>query len=403
MLAFCSVAAPQRFARMVRTQWLGCMEKTGAMALGRGGARRQQVPRVDCTVVLHAMELYVESMGSKKALDFGAYTSISRAQAVNGNGLGHNFQLLQVFVQLSVEQVQHVFLKGILASLLLKWPGLNPYGWTSTLWSGYTAERIGTMLCHLRRVCREPARWKQMCSKTTPENIEKIQKLKAMLDTQGDTLSSSCEAPVEEVSPEESGHAEGEGPEPAAAEEHLSPQPEAPQPEAPQPEAPQPGAPAAPGLKKRKPCLSPIQLETLGLLEEAAQAAEEAFMPSAKAKAVQTKAKAEGPAGAKPAKTGKAKAKAKEPKAKAVQSPNVVHSQAFGPLFLTLATKQSYIQYVPEGGAQKVLLVGCSSHQCPSHPEFIKELAAWIASKPGNLSKERVVAQRNHWLGLLKG
>ena len=385
--AFCSVAALQCFVCMLRTQWLGCMEQPKAMALGRGGARRQQVPRVDCTVVLHAMELYVDSMGSKKALDFGAYTSISRAQAVNGNGLGHNLQLLQVFVKLSVEQVQHVFLKGILASLLLKWPALNPYGWTSTLWSGYTAERIGTMLCHLRRVCREPARWKQMCSKTTPENIEKIKKLKAMLDTQEDKLSSSPEASVEEAPPEDPGHAEGEGPEPAAAEEHLSPQPE---------------APAAPRLKKRKPCLSPSQLETLGLLEEAAQAAEEAFMPSAKAKAVQANASAEGPAGAKPTRTGKAKAKAKEPKAMAVQSPNVVHSQAFGPLFLTLATKQSYIQYVPEGGAQKVLLVGCSSHQCPSHPEFIKELAAWIASKPGTISKERVVAQRNHWLGLLK-
>lgn len=78
--------------------------------------------------------------------------------------------------------------------------------------------------------------------------------------------------------------------------------------------------------------------------------------------------------------------------------PKVRSSEAFGLLYLTFASKQSYIRM----GQEKRLLVGCSQTQSPHHSLVIHELCTWICGKDSSLTKQQVIEKRNDWLQRLK-
>ena len=76
--------------------------------------------------------------------------------------------------------------------------------------------------------------------------------------------------------------------------------------------------------------------------------------------------------------------------------PSGVHSyesHAFGHLYITCATAQSYIQY--KDGDKKVLLAAISKNKVADHAATCILLAKWICKQSGSLTKDAVIAKRN--------
>ena len=66
---------------------------------------------------------------------------------------------------------------------------------------------------------------------------------------------------------------------------------------------------------------------------------------------------------------------------------------AFGRLYTTYATKQSYICVNKDG--KKVLLVSVGQTMSANHSNVLKKLVEWLQGSPVGLTKEEVIAKRN--------
>lgn len=233
------------------------------------------------------------------------------------------------------------------------------------------AERLGTMLAHLRRVGKDDIRWAQMARKCSAVEMVDVQVLRQML------LAIDSERDPHEILSDE-----------PATVHHTPPKTE-----------PQQGLDKEDEWKlqtplaKKKRKMNKDDWESFvaageGLVHlEAIQSAEKALPPT------KTQQKPAPPVSPKPG--------PQDPDLTKVA--RVRHSQFWGMLWVTIAKDQSYVQVMDPQRNKKVLLVGCSKSQCEHHQLLIHELADWIVSKGTNpLPKETVVAKRNSWLQQMK-
>lgn len=72
-------------------------------------------------------------------------------------------------------------------------------------------------------------------------------------------------------------------------------------------------------------------------------------------------------------------------------------SPDFGTLYITLASKQSYIQIMDPETLKKKLLVSCSESMASNHQEVIQQLVHFCGSVNG-LDKDAVIKQRDAFL-----
>ena len=143
------------------------------MPNARGGSRRQPVPLVEVGALQQAFEELVRKMGAK-VFEFGVYRSLARAQAANAHGLAANEQVIATLSCLAPGgHVQFAQLKHALQGFAC----YNDTPFKADIWAGCVAERLLTLLCHWRRVAREPERLKQCLSKASKEDQAAVKRL----------------------------------------------------------------------------------------------------------------------------------------------------------------------------------------------------------------------------------
>ena len=139
----------------------------------KGGARHKPAPVVDEDILMTIFEKHRDVISN-----FGTYESVSRTQAVRGKGLLHCFALLDDLLEAcpsadcpapSAKQAMH--------KLAMNHPTVNGTVYNCNVWASLRCERLGTVLNHLRRLRREPARMKQCCLALTGAQIGQLKEL----------------------------------------------------------------------------------------------------------------------------------------------------------------------------------------------------------------------------------
>ena len=375
------------------------------------------MPKVSQDELLRVLDSYILGVAVKEAFNFGVYQSISRSMAASALGFAQNRLLLEAILSMGMTEVAHLTMKIVLAFLVVKYPGLNTSKWTNQMWCGFVAERITTMMNHLRRVSQDENRWRQLMQRCTPQDVPAVTQLKQLMQdnlaqTPAAARGTEHPAALQDDSSEGAAHCDA-----AAVPEATTPAKAA---AGHQLETPPVKGP--PKLRKRK--FSSTDWVALSastdLLEEAAQMADEVLvaagsgkLPSHSAKGQPSKPKKGQEQGQQPKCRAKAKVAsgkepcAKQPSTSEAQEPDAVDisavarqrvSPCFGMMWLTFAAQQSYIQVVGSD-AKRVLLIGCSDKQSKHHQLLIHELANWIMAKgKGPLVKAQVKAKRDLWL-----
>jgi len=130
--------------------------------MGKGGTFRTAVPLVSQKSLEHGFKQYVRCV--KADFNLGIYDRISRSQAASAAGLTHNRRLLCMLLETCpTGEVQHQQLK----SAMLQFPDANDTSLMDSLWAAQKAERMQTLLAHVRRIARDDTRYRQCISKAT--------------------------------------------------------------------------------------------------------------------------------------------------------------------------------------------------------------------------------------------
>ena len=115
----------------------------------------------------------------------GAYESLSKAQAANGDELAKHFDLLKCLLhiqpkgELLLTQVRSAIVKVVTLT-----PKLNTSGLQNLLWAGGRYEKLSTMLHHLRRCKNSPDKLRQLVAKANGAAAEQVQQLLAILSSE---------------------------------------------------------------------------------------------------------------------------------------------------------------------------------------------------------------------------
>ena len=139
----------------------------------RGGARHKPAPVVDEDILMTIFEKHKEVISN-----FGAYESVSRAQAVRGKGILHCMALLEDMVEACPSaDCPAPSAKQAMQKLAVNHPSVNSTVYNCNVWASLRCERLGTILNHIRRLRREPARLKQCCLTLTGVQIGQLKEL----------------------------------------------------------------------------------------------------------------------------------------------------------------------------------------------------------------------------------
>jgi len=121
--------------------------------------------------------------GTERGFSFGKYDSLARSQAANPQGLLANESLLKLLLGCSPRlKFSMTTLRKPINDVVNMKPRMNDASYNNSIWSSLKAERILTMCNHLRRLAREPARYKQAAAKCSGEELEKLCELCAMVE-----------------------------------------------------------------------------------------------------------------------------------------------------------------------------------------------------------------------------
>ena len=139
-----------------------CSQHIGAMG------KREQVTPVDQSVLDMALH------SNKSWQDLGAYETISKAQAADGESLAMRFDLLKSLLlvqpegQLLLTQVRASILKAVSLE-----PELNKTSLKNLLWAGSRFDRISTMLYHKNNT----EKCQQLVAKSSSGSLAKVKSL----------------------------------------------------------------------------------------------------------------------------------------------------------------------------------------------------------------------------------
>jgi hypothetical protein len=375
------------------------------MPNARGGSRRQPVPLVEVGALQQAFEELVRKMG-EKVFDFGVYRSLARAQAANAHGLAANEQAIGTLSCLAPDgYLQFAQLKHALQGFAC----YNDTPFKADIWAGCVAERLLTLLCHWRRVSREPERLKQCLSKASKEDQAAVKRLVKLyqepssseapskktlqrertdsssvtLDSQGfprmlrELGDDSC------TDDEEKEEAEGEGEEELQECSQETPRAK-----------PRGAAPQEPcGRLLRK---GPAEDERSKFLESLRAAAHEAAGDVAQMRDVANK-RVHKTIMKKPSQQGKARPSMPLGRTGAA---GAAAPKGWTRVLATYATDQSYLRCVYKGDSKPRLLVACSRAMAErtdkQHQDIIKALLG--PAQQAGATKEELIKQRDQLL-----
>lgn len=351
---------------------------------------RRPAPEIDAVQLAEAFDAWVgEQPNPGVAFHFGLYESTGRSQAASGAGLHGNAAFLKMLLHIvPCAQIN----PAVLRACFLRHPKLNSSTLRSDLWAGGRAERVTTMLYHLRRLKSDSERLRQALAKCSPVEARSVQML--LKESHSEDYDSEAERHLQEhVSVDSDGF-----PAMLATQESEA------------------GDPKETVSKKHKPAPFKSQassvLDMFGSALKDAEACAKIIATGGSSKAkdgILKKPVAQNTHSSNSQKHTSMKKPAsvpvpmKKPACVSAPKPSSVEdrlSETWGLLSVTLATKQSYIQYTtPEG--KKKYLVGCSEGMAESagkhHHDIVKTLLG-RAKEPG-MTQDALTEMRNELLG----
>ena len=145
-----------------------------AMA-SRGGPRRGPVPSIGARALSDVFDDFAKER--QCPFDFGIYEHLTRSQSASGRGLVANGSVIRAFAQIApAGQIQHLELKHQFLARAVH----NKSHLKNDLWAGLRTDKVTVMLCHWRRICREPERLRQCLKSCTPHENLAIKELVAL-------------------------------------------------------------------------------------------------------------------------------------------------------------------------------------------------------------------------------
>ena len=143
----------------------------------RGGAFHQPRPDLDESVLLTFVSTFRTDI-----MNVHAYETISCSQAVSGEGLAANFNMLQKLLELSPQaELPARKTKTSIEKVLAQSPGLNGTVCNNNVYAGLRLERLVVMLYHLRRLQRDPQAMMACSNKTSGSSMMKVKELLGMM------------------------------------------------------------------------------------------------------------------------------------------------------------------------------------------------------------------------------
>ena len=338
---------------------------------------RQACPEVDVVKLTTQFDAWVEKHSEQSdVFNFGLYDGIGRTMAASSAGLHQNFSFLLMLLGVAPwGQIN----PAIVRSCFLRHPKHNLSTLRTDLWAGGRAERVTTMLNHVRRLKDSSDRLRQALQKATPLEIKSV---KALLKA---SASDEYESDVERqltshVSLDSDGY-------PAM----LASQPDLTDGETMEAS----GMKGSPKKRLRNKTSSP---DALAMFSTALKEATDSAKVLALGKVPKLPLKK--PAGA-PLKRPAAAAPCESSKKK---QPDVAiaddkQSLVWGSLYLTMASGQSYIQFKEAGGNKKLLIAvskGAAQNCGKHHHDIIKLLLE--KAKEDSVTVEDLKAYRSELL-----
>ena len=96
----------------------------------------------------------------------------NKFQAAGGNDLCDCLDILEALLQLQPRaSIRLNQLKQAVLACVIADPRLNHSNWKASVYAGFRAERMITLLHHWRRVVRDAHRWTQMAGQTSGPNL----------------------------------------------------------------------------------------------------------------------------------------------------------------------------------------------------------------------------------------
>ena len=181
------------FAKMGKN--LGC--KVSIPTKGRKTAHtlRTPTPPYSRDDLKKAMTVWIKENGIKSALSFGAYDKILLSQAVRGIGLCQNSAFLKILLEVSpCAKILHSDMKWAVQEVSHTFDTLVPAGRPLERWASEVAERVFTLLNHLRRVVHSAVRMRQACRGLDNQNVMILKELQGKMHI--DSEASSCSGPI---------------------------------------------------------------------------------------------------------------------------------------------------------------------------------------------------------------
>ena len=149
----------------------------GAVMSGKGGARHTSKPQVDSGLLFRCLIQHKDLV-----CNLGPYEAISKTQAANPKGLLKNIPLIKGLVQLeSTGEIHASCIRNAVFQMVLEDPKCNDSKWSGGVWTNMRAERIGTLLFHIRRLKLGDG-LRNCASKLTAMELLSIQEVLELMD-----------------------------------------------------------------------------------------------------------------------------------------------------------------------------------------------------------------------------
>ena len=144
----------------------------------RGGARRAKPPELCEDALFRAFSLHLPQLSH-----LGAYETIEREGQPSGKGLLHLSGLIASLLALAPgAETQPMALRKCFQKHGVAAPQLNKSEYSLNIWCGLRQERVTTVLNHVRRLKREPEKFRQVCLKLTGTQIADLENLLRLVD-----------------------------------------------------------------------------------------------------------------------------------------------------------------------------------------------------------------------------
>ncbi|CAE7222431.1 unnamed protein product, partial [Symbiodinium sp. CCMP2456] len=150
----------------------------------KGGARREKVPD-SCMEHLH--DVLADLAQSQGGFHFHGYHTAAKSQAILGGDLVHNFKFMEALAKVQPALMfRYANLKSVFTKLVAVYPAVRQVFPVNQQGSAAAklSESTMTMCTHARRL-RDEGKFKEACSALSEYQVQKLQQLRDMDDTQG--------------------------------------------------------------------------------------------------------------------------------------------------------------------------------------------------------------------------